>query len=218
MNLRAAGVLIPADLPVTWPASMTTAPGLLLILCGPSGVGKSTLSRRLAESLDVEYVPAVTTRPRRPGDEKGKLYDYVDEPEFFGRLDRGDFLEYAQNYDEYYATPKHPALDYLAEGRDVLLEIDVQGALQVRYHYPDALTVFILPPDEKILERRLIDRGRDDAKAIAKRFRAARREIHMAKGSRAFDHMVINDDLEQAVSELQKVIRHRKASVTDPLA
>ena len=191
--------------------------GLLIVLCGPSGVGKSTLSRRLAKSLDVEYVPAVTTRPRRPGDEKGKDYAYVSEAEFFERLDQGEFLEYAQNYDEYYATPKHPALDHLAAGRDVLLEIDVQGALQVRYHYPEALTVFILPPDERVLEKRLIDRGRDEPKDIAKRFRAAKREIHMAKGARAFDYMVINDDLDLAVSELQKVIRHRKATEADPL-
>ena len=191
--------------------------GLLIVLCGPSGVGKSTLSRRLAELLNVEYVPAVTTRQRRPGDEKGKDYDYVTEPEFFDRLDSGEFLEYAQNYDEYYATPKHPALDHLADGRDVLLEIDVQGALQVRYHYPDALTVFVLPPDERVLEQRLIDRGRDSAKDIAKRFRAAKREIHMAKGARAFDYMVINDDLDLAVAELQKVIRHRKSTDNDPM-
>ena len=188
------------------------APGLLLVLTGPSGVGKSTLSKRLAASMDVEYVPAVTTRERRPGDEKGKAYDYVGEAEFFRRLDAGEFLEYAQNYDEYYATPKHPALDYLAAGRDVLLEIDVQGALQIRYHYPRALLVFVLPPDEKVLEGRLIERGRDKPAQIAKRFRAARREIHMAKGSRAFDNMVVNDDLDEATSDLQKIIRHRRSS------
>ncbi len=187
-------------------------PGLLLVLCGPSGVGKSTLSKRLADSMDVEYVPAVTTRDRRPGDEKGKAYDYVSEGDFFRRLDAGEFLEYAQNYDEYYATPKHPALDLLSAGRDVLMEIDVQGALQVRYHYPRALLIFILPPDEKVLEERLIERGRDKPAQIAKRFRAARREIHMAKGSRAFDNMVVNDDLDEATADLQKIIRHRRSS------
>ena len=196
---------------------MTKDHGLLIVLTGPSGVGKSTLSRRLSQSLNVDYIPAVTTRPRRPGDEKGKSYEYVSAEEFFRRLDAGEFLEYAQNYGEYYATPKHPALDWLAEGRDVLLEIDVQGALQVRYHYPEALTVFILPPDEATLEQRLIERGRDEPKDIKKRFRAAKREIHMAKGSRAFDYRVINDDLEAAVAELQKVIRHRKSTEHDPL-
>ena len=186
--------------------------GLLIILCGPSGVGKSTLSKRIAGRMDVAYVPAVTTRNKRPGDERGKSYEYVAEADFFKRLDAGEFLEYAQNYDEYYATPKHPALDLLAEGKDVLLEIDVQGALQVRYHYPDALTVFVLPPDEQVLERRLVERGRDGPEQIQKRYRAARREIHMAKGSRAFDYMIINDELEEATAELTKIIRHRRST------
>ena len=186
--------------------------GLLIVLCGPSGVGKSTLSKRISQTMDVEYVPAVTTRNRRPGDERGKAYEYVDEADFFRRLDSGEFLEYAQNYDEYYATPKHPALDHLGEGKDVLLEIDVQGALQVRYHYPEAMTIFVLPPDEQVLEQRLIERGRDKPEQIQKRYRAARREIHMAKGSRAFDYMIINDDLEEATAEFSKIIRHRRST------
>ena len=121
-----------------------------------------------------------------------------------------EFLEYAQVYGDYYATPKHPALDHLSAGKDVLLEIDVQGALQVRYHYPDALLIFILPPDEPTLLRRLTDRGRDSADDINKRFRAAKREIHMAKGSRAFDYMVINDSLDRAVEEISKVIHSER--------
>jgi guanylate kinase len=92
-----------------------------------------------------------------------------------------------------------------------LLEIDVQGALQVRYQYPDALTIFILPPDEPILLRRLQGRARDSAEDIAKRFRDAKREIYMAKGSRAFDYMVINDELDRAVAEILKIIRHKRS-------
>jgi guanylate kinase len=106
----------------------------------------------------------------------------------------------------YYGTPKHPALDYLYEGKDVLLEINVQGALQVRYQYPEALLIFILPPNGPTLMQRLNDRGRDQAEDMEKRYRAARREIHMAKGSRAFDQMVINDSLDRAVEELTKLI------------
>ena len=185
--------------------------GLLIVLCGPSGVGKSTISRMLAERLNVSYTVSATTRPKTAKDDDGKTYDYIDQAEFYRRLDSDQFLEYAQVYGDYYATPKHPALTHLAEGRDVLLEIDVQGALQVRYQYPDALMIFILPPDEPTLLQRLRDRGRDSADDIAKRFRAAKREIHMAKGSRAFDYMVINDDLERAVSEIQNIVEIERA-------
>lgn len=185
--------------------------GLLIVLVGPSGVGKSTISRALAETLHVWYTVSVTTRPRRPNEDQGKTYDHVDKNEFFRRLDNDEYLEYAQVYGDYYATPKHPALDYLKQGRDVLLEIDFQGAMQVRYHYPEALLVFIVPPDEPTLLQRLTDRARDSQDEIQKRFRAAKREIHMAKGSHAFDYIIINDDLDHAVEEIVKIIRHKRA-------
>src|SRR5882724_4043310 len=117
-------------------------PGLLIVLVGPSGVGKSTIARRLAERMNVKYIVSATTREKRPGDDDAKGYEYLDKDEFFRRLDRDAFLEYAQVYGDYYGTPKHPALDYLSAGRDVLLEIDVQGALQVRYQHPAALMIF----------------------------------------------------------------------------
>ena len=185
--------------------------GLLIVLCGPSGVGKSTISRMLAERLHVSYTVSATTRPKTDKDDEGKTYEYVDQSEFFRRLDSDQFLEYAHVYGNYYGTPKRPALDYLAAGKDVLLEIDVQGALQVRHHYPDALLIFILPPDEPTLIQRLTDRGRDSDEDINKRFRAAKREIHMAKGSRAFDYMVINDDLKVAVDQIEKIITQKRA-------
>lgn len=191
--------------------NQSSHPGLLIVLCGPSGVGKSTISRRLAREMNVIYTVSATTRPKRPGDDEKKTYEYMSDQEFHRRLDRDEFLEYAQVYDEYYGTPKHPTLDHLAAGRDVLLEIDVQGALQVRFGYPDALLIFIVPPDERTLLQRLTDRGRDSAEDIAKRFRAAKREIHMAKGSRAFDYVVINDDLDRAVQEIIKIIRHKRS-------
>jgi guanylate kinase len=189
----------------------STHPGLLIVLVGPSGVGKSTIARQLAERSHVSYTVSATTRPRRPNEDAGKTYDHVDRQEFFRRLDNDEFLEYAQVYGDYYATPKRPALDELAAGRDVLLEIDFQGAMQVRHHYPDALLLFILPPDEPTLLQRLTDRARDSAEEINKRFRAAKREIHMAKGSRAFDYMIINDDLNLAVEEIVKIIRHKRS-------
>jgi guanylate kinase len=185
--------------------------GLLIVLCGPSGVGKSTISRLLAERLSLSYTVSATTRPKMPGDDDKKTYDHISRDEFFRRLDDEQFLEYAQVHGEYYGTPKHPALDYLESGRDVLLEIDVQGALQVRYEYPDALLIFILPPDAPTLLQRLNDRGRDSAEDISKRYRAARREIHMAKGSRAFDYTVVNDTLERAVEEIVKLIHYKRS-------
>ncbi len=187
--------------------------GQLIVLVGPSGVGKSTISRILSERLHVAYTVSVTTRPKQAQDDKGKTYEYVGEPEFFRRLDGDEYLEYAQIYDGWYATPKHPALDQLASGIDVLLEIDFQGAMQVRYHYADALLVFLLPPDEKVLLKRLTDRGRDSEEQIQRRFRNAKREIAMAKGSRAFDYMVINDHLDDAVEEIAKIVKHKKTSI-----
>jgi guanylate kinase len=186
-------------------------PGLLIILCGPSGVGKSTISRDLSEKYSVSYIVSATTRPKRDGDDKGKEYQHISKDEFFRRLEADEFLEYAQNYDDYYGTPKHPALDLLAQGKDILLEIDVQGALQVRYQYPQCLAIFILPPDEPTLLHRLQARNRESGEEISKRFRAAKREIYMAKGSRAFDYMVINDEVNRAVEEIIKIIKHKRS-------
>jgi guanylate kinase len=157
--------------------------GLLIVICGPSGVGKSTISNRLKDLIGLWYTVSATTRPKLPGDEKAKEYEHISQEEFFRRLDADQLLEYAQVHGDYYGTPKHPALDHLAGGKDVLLEIDVQGALQVRFQYPEALLIFILPPDEPTLLRRLRDRGRDRPEDIDKRFRVAKREVHMAKGN-----------------------------------
>ena len=185
--------------------------GLLIVLVGPSGVGKSTISRRLAERMHLKYIASATTRPKTEKDDEGKTYDYMDEPTFFKKLESGEFLEYAAVWDQYYGTPKHPTLDYLANGDDVLLEIDVQGAMQVRFQYPDALMIFIMPPDETSLLQRLKERGRETPEQMEKRFRGAKREIWMAKGSRAFDDMVINDDVDRAVEEISRLIRHKKS-------
>ena len=193
------------------PRSAKSNHGVLLVLVGPSGVGKSTIARKLTQQLNLCYVVSATTRPRKPGDENGKAYDHISREEFLRRLDDDAFLEYASVYDDYYATPKQPTLSWIADGRDVLLEIDVQGALQVRCHYPDALLIFILPPSESTLLQRLTDRGRDKPEEIQRRFRSAKREIHMARGSRAFDFMVVNDDLDRATAQIVKLVNQKKA-------
>jgi guanylate kinase len=186
--------------------------GLLVVLAGPSGVGKSTIARRVSEQLGLVYAVSATTRPRRPGDQAGKAYEHITAAEFLRRLEAGDFLEYAQVYDQYYGTPRQAVLDQLAAGHDVLLEIDVQGALQVRYHYPQALLIFILPPDEAALLERLRRRGRDSADEITRRYRSAQREIHMARGARAFDAMVVNDDLDRVTDEVAALITSRRGA------
>ena len=190
---------------------MPTKHGQLVVLCGPAGVGKSTISRKLSEKLDMVYTVSATTRSKRPGDDKGKKYEFLSKEEFFKRLDRDEFLEYAEVYGEYYGTPKAHVLADLAEGKDVLLEIDVQGALQVRYLYPDSLLFFILPPDEHTLIKRLKERGRDSDEEISRRFRLAKGEIYMARGSRAFDHIVINDTVDRAVDQISRDIKQKKS-------
>lgn len=192
-------------------AGTTNKRGLLIVLVGPAGVGKSTISRRLAAQMHLKYIVSATTRKRTSKDDEGKTYDFLEADSFFKKLEQGEFLEYASVWDEYYGTPKHPTLDYLANGEDVLLEIDVQGALQVRFQYPDALMIFIMPPDEQALLQRLRERGRDTEDAIQKRFRGAKREIWMAKGSRAFDDMIFNDSVDRAVEEISRLIRQKKS-------
>jgi guanylate kinase len=200
----------PIDAKITTPETIVQR-GLLLVLVGPSGVGKSSIANLLTAKTKVWYTVSVTTRDRAAQDDLGKTYEHIDKTEFYRRLDNDEYLEYAQVYGNYYATPKHPTIDLLTEGKDVLLEIDVQGALQIRDAFPKAVLIFILPPDQQTLLRRLTDRGRDAPEDIQKRFRAARREIAMARGSHAFDYMVINDQLSSAVDEIVKIIHLKRA-------
>jgi len=191
-------------------ADSTAQHGTLLVLCGPAGVGKSTISRRLSEMMKLTYAVSDTTRPQVDADKVGKKYHQVSEAEFFNLLDHDEFLEYAQVHGHYYGTPKHPTVDQIAAGQDVLLEIDVQGALQVRQQYPDALLIFVLPPDEPTLLKRLEDRKRDTPEEISRRFRNAKREIQMAKGARAFDFWVVNDQVEGAVNRIRDFLRQHR--------
>ena len=186
--------------------------GLLIVLVGPSGVGKSTIANKLAEKMHLKYIVSChDAEAERLKDDRARSTISSTRQTFFKKLEQGEFLEYAKVFDEYYGTPKRPTLDYLANGEDVLLEIDVQGALQVRFQYPDALMIFIMPPDEQSLLQRLRERDRDTEEAIEKRYRGAKREIWMAKGSRAFDDMVINDAVDRAVDEISRLIRQKKS-------
>lgn len=190
-------------------------PGKMVVISGPSGSGKSTICKRLLSDPRIVFSVSATTRKMRPGEVDGRDYHFITVDEFRKRIARGEFIEHAEVFGNMYGTLREPMRRALQAGQMYLLEIDVQGALQVRYQYPDALMLFILPPNEHTLLQRLNDRGRDDADDISKRFRAAKREIHMAKGSRAFEFMVVNDTIERAVDDVSKIIKHKRSEASE---
>jgi len=179
--------------------------GHLYIVAAPSGAGKTTLVRMLLENdpgirLSISY----TTRSPRPGEANGREYHFVEVPDFLAKIESGDFLEWAEVHGNYYGTSKSWIESEMAAGRDVLLEIDWQGAQQVRKLFPAAIGVFILPPSREELQKRLAGRGTDSAEVIGRRLAAARDEMrHVGE----FDYVIINDDLQQALVDLLAVVR-----------
>lgn len=179
--------------------------GHLYIVAAPSGAGKTTLVRMLLEKdagirLSISY----TTRLPRPGEQDGREYHFVEVADFLAKIEDGDFLEWAEVHGNYYGTSKSGIEAEMLAGRDVLLEIDWQGAQQVRKLFPAAIGVFILPPSRDELERRLAGRGTDSADVISRRMAAARDEMrHVGE----FDYVIINDDLPQALADLCSVVR-----------
>lgn len=184
-----------------------SASGLLIFVSGPSGVGKSTVCRRMASDLPAEFAVSATTRAGKPQDALGKKYKFVEEPEFKRLLEAGELLEYANVFGNWYGTLKSPVQQSLAAGKTVLLEIDVQGAIQVHRIFPDAMGVFILPPAEDTLLQRLRDRGRDDEATIQRRFQEARNEIQAARSCGVYDVLVVNDNLEQTIQTIQAAVQ-----------
>ena len=178
--------------------------GNLFIVAAPSGAGKTTLVRLLLENdSQIGVSISHTTRHPRQGEENGREYHFVDVPAFLEMVDRGGFLEWAEVHGNYYGTSKQWIASEMAAGRDVLLEIDWQGAQQVRKVFPEAIGIFVLPPSMPVLEARLSGRGTDSAEVIARRIAAARDEMRHVD---EFDYVIINDDLQQASRDLQSVI------------
>ena len=178
--------------------------GQLFIVSAPSGAGKTTLVRLLLEKdAAISLSISTTTRAPRPGEQDGREYHFVSVPRFVERRDRGEFLEWAEVHGNYYGTSQRWIEEQLQAGRDVLVEIDWQGAQQVRDVFPEAIGVFILPPSMDILKERLAGRGTDSAEVIARRIAAAQAEMRHVD---EFDYVIINDDLQKALAELVSVV------------
>jgi guanylate kinase len=178
--------------------------GTLFVVSAPSGAGKTSLVKALRDSLDGFTVSVShTTRAQRPGEEHGRDYFFVSRAEFERMIEAGAFLEYARVFGNHYGTACATVEDALNEGRDVLLEIDWQGARQIRTLMPDCISIFILPPSRKTLEERLTARGQDDPETIARRMRDAISEMsHYGE----YDYLVVNDDFGQALTELRGIV------------
>jgi guanylate kinase len=186
--------------------------GLLVVLSGPSGVGKTTIVRGVQQNLGGVFSVSATTRPRSDQERHGVDYLFVDEAAFQSMIAGDELLEYAQVFGRhYYGTPRAPVEQSLAEGAIVFLDIDVQGALQVHRRMPGAFMIFILPPSDEVLLDRLRGRGRDEEEAIRRRFDEAKKEIAVARASSVYDAFVVNDDLAHAREETTSLIRRRLA-------
>jgi guanylate kinase len=178
--------------------------GKLVIISGPSGVGKTTICKRVAERTGAFLSVSMTTRAKTEEEIDGVDYQFISKDEFENQVKQGMFLEYAEVFGNLYGTPKAPVDNALREGKTVILQIDVQGAKQVKDIYPGALMIFILPPNQKELAHRLTERGRDIAEVTQLRLNGASNEI--AAAWQYYKNMVINDELEQAVSEVVQII------------
>lgn len=178
--------------------------GILIVISGFSGAGKGTLVKRLIEKYD-NYALSIsaTTRQPRSGEEEGREYFFLKKEQFEQKIDENGLIEYACYCDNYYGTPREYVERQLSDGKDVILEIEIQGALKIKKQYDDALLLFVMPPSVAELRRRLVGRGTETEGAIDKRIRRAAEE---AKGIEEYDYIVINDDLEICATQLHEII------------
>jgi len=181
-----------------------TRTGILFVISGPSGVGKGTIKERLLQELgDLSESVSVTTRPPRPGETNGKEYIFVSKEQFASMIEANQFLEFACVYDNMYGTPLKYVAENLERGRDILLEIDIQGAMQVKEQMPEGVFIFIMPPSVEELANRLCHRGKDSKQSIETRL--AKCEEEMAQVVH-YDYAVTNDELDTAVAKVMSIV------------
>lgn len=184
--------------------------GLLIVVSGPSGAGKGTVCKAISTKDDLWISVSATTRQPRDGEINGVNYFFLSKEEFNNKINSNGFLEYAQVYNNYYGTPKSKVIEMLNSGKDVILEIDIQGAMQVKKNYPDAIFIFILPPSMDELRKRIINRGSETEESLALRFSSAYNECkHIVD----YNYAVINDTVENAVSKIESIILAEKCKV-----
>ena len=194
--------------------------GLLFVISGPAGTGKGTVIKHLLETGEFFYSVSATTRAPRPGEVNGVNYHFITKEEFEQKISAGEMLEYAEYVGNYYGTPKSAVEEALDAGKNVILEIETKGALQIREKMPEAVLILILAPDITTLEARLVGRGTESSEIIAKRMTEARREVQLLD---KYDYVVINDDGKsedaaldiRAISKIEKMRAHRNLSLKE---
>ncbi len=188
--------------------------GLLFVVSGPSGAGKGTICKRLAEKHDIYLSVSMTTRTPRTGEVEGESYFFTTEMDFKEKLVNNGFLEHAKVYGNYYGTPKEKVVEYLKQGIDVVLEIDIQGAMQIRKNYPSGKFIFVLPPSMAELRKRITGRGSETEEAINLRMREALKEVaYIGK----YDYCVVNGELEEAVNRVEAIIIAEHSRVSEDI-
>ena len=191
---------------------MLNRKGLLLVVSGPSGAGKGTICKALLNKNDqIKLSVSATTRKPRNGEVHGVNYFFIEKEEFTKMIENGEFLEYAQIYDNFYGTPKAAIIDCLEKGQDVILEIEMQGARQIKEVYPEGVFIFVLPPSLEELKSRIVGRGTETQEEIEKRFSCAFEEINQIVN---YDYFIVNEDIEKSVSDVEAIICAEKNKVT----